>query len=293
MASTNKTPNYGLPQYTADDKPTYLGDFNKAMLDIDTVMKNNADMSQASETLANNANDTASSAVATALDAQNKALTAQTKADSASTIANNAQTDAQQAMTDASDAKTLANSANTNASSASNSANEAISTAQSAQSTASSAQSNAQQAINSVNELTNLLNISVFEKSTDSDITVTNGSLFSHNFTVAKNNEGSIAKFYGNIMVNNIPNEQNATINIQTSLRPSSDIIINNSAYQHYIGITTLSNSNNTFKDCTLKTNGQIQCTVTSVEGVARVQMFFLPYLYFIKDFGDTPNTDA
>lgn len=39
MSATNKTPNYGLPQYVAEDKPTYLGDFNKAMLDIDTNMK--------------------------------------------------------------------------------------------------------------------------------------------------------------------------------------------------------------------------------------------------------------
>ena len=39
MSATNSTPNYDLPQYVATDKPTYLGDFNKAMLDIDTNMK--------------------------------------------------------------------------------------------------------------------------------------------------------------------------------------------------------------------------------------------------------------
>ena len=39
MSSTNTTPNFGLPQYIPTDKPTFLGDFNKAMLDIDTNMK--------------------------------------------------------------------------------------------------------------------------------------------------------------------------------------------------------------------------------------------------------------
>ena len=35
MSSTNKTPNYGLPQYIDTDKPTFLGDFNDAMGIID------------------------------------------------------------------------------------------------------------------------------------------------------------------------------------------------------------------------------------------------------------------
>ena len=41
MSSTNKTPNYGLPQYIDTDKPTYLGDFNDAMGIIDKGMNDN------------------------------------------------------------------------------------------------------------------------------------------------------------------------------------------------------------------------------------------------------------
>ena len=66
MSYTNQTANYGLPQYTADDKPTYLGDFNKAMLDIDTAIKANENIAHASETLAQNANNSASEALSTA-----------------------------------------------------------------------------------------------------------------------------------------------------------------------------------------------------------------------------------
>ena len=43
MASTNHTQNYNLPQFTAPDKPTWLGDVNGAMATIDTTMKANAD----------------------------------------------------------------------------------------------------------------------------------------------------------------------------------------------------------------------------------------------------------
>lgn len=42
MPYTNSTPNYGLPQYIATDKPTYLGDANSAYSTIDTRMKANA-----------------------------------------------------------------------------------------------------------------------------------------------------------------------------------------------------------------------------------------------------------
>lgn len=43
MPYTNQTPNYGLPQYIATDKPTYLGDANGAYSKLDAQMKANAD----------------------------------------------------------------------------------------------------------------------------------------------------------------------------------------------------------------------------------------------------------
>lgn len=110
FASTNKTANYDLPQFVGTDKPTWLGDFNEAMADIDTGMHKNASdiasmqsdvasatsaASQASsdvatltgtvntlsgtvasvQTTANNASQTASSALNTANTANGKADT--------------------------------------------------------------------------------------------------------------------------------------------------------------------------------------------------------------------------
>lgn len=119
MSATNSTPNYGLPQYVADDKPTYLGDFNKAMLDIDTNMKKidnkatsnvseiataNANATQANET-ANTANKTAQTAQATANTAKTTADTAQTTATQASTTAQTASETATTASETATQAK--------------------------------------------------------------------------------------------------------------------------------------------------------------------------------------------
>ena len=110
FAHTNKTANYDLPQFVGTDKPTWLGDFNEAMSDIDAGMHKNASdiatmqsdvasatqaASQASQdvttltgtvttlsgtvasvqTTANNASQTASSALNTANTANSKADT--------------------------------------------------------------------------------------------------------------------------------------------------------------------------------------------------------------------------
>ena len=48
MASTNKTPNYNLPQFLGTDKASWLGDINPAMQKIDEQMKlNDTNASQA------------------------------------------------------------------------------------------------------------------------------------------------------------------------------------------------------------------------------------------------------
>ena len=41
MGYSQQTPNYNLPQYLADDRPSYLGDWNECMGIIDTSMKKN------------------------------------------------------------------------------------------------------------------------------------------------------------------------------------------------------------------------------------------------------------
>ena len=66
MAFTNSTPNYGLPQWVADDKPTYLVDQNGAYLTIDTNMKAIDGKAQDASTTATSAKTVADAAQQTA-----------------------------------------------------------------------------------------------------------------------------------------------------------------------------------------------------------------------------------
>lgn len=142
MSFTNKTANYELPQYVADDKPTFLGDFNKAMLDIDTNLKTVDNKATEAQSTSQNANSTADEALETAQSAESSALSANTNATEAKTMAQNAQTDASTAISTANSANENANNAKSNAENAINVANSANSTAQSANTTAQSANQN-------------------------------------------------------------------------------------------------------------------------------------------------------
>lgn len=111
MSYTNQTSNYGLPQYEADDKPTYLGDFNKAMLDIDTNMKTIDSKAISAESNASSANATSQSAQTIAQSAQSTADSAQAAAESAQATATQAQSTADTAKSTADTAKSTADNA--------------------------------------------------------------------------------------------------------------------------------------------------------------------------------------
>lgn len=98
MSFTNKTPNYDLPQYIADDKPSYLGDFNFAMSTIDTTLKTNNDLATSANQSATLANETANNAITTATNADTKAGNAMNNATTAMTTATNAQSSANIAL---------------------------------------------------------------------------------------------------------------------------------------------------------------------------------------------------
>lgn len=112
MSATNSTPNYDLPQYVATDKPTYLGDFNKAMLDIDTNMKTIENKAVSAESSVATANSNASQALENANQASTKADTAQATATQAQTTATTAKNTADTAQSTATSAQSTANTAN-------------------------------------------------------------------------------------------------------------------------------------------------------------------------------------
>lgn len=118
MSSTNKTPNYGLPQYIDTDKPTYLGDFNDAMGIIDKGMNDNKNAAGEGS----NKMDEANSRIG---DAEESLTETQNQVDSISGLAETIEAKVQTALTQANDAATKSGQANTNSTAAVNAANQA------------------------------------------------------------------------------------------------------------------------------------------------------------------------
>lgn len=166
MSYTNSTPNYGLPQYVADDKPTYLGDFNKAMLDIDTNIKTVSNSATSAESISNTANTKSTEALETATEASTLANSASSQVTNLSTVVDNL--------------KVQVSNADTNASTALTNAREALSTANQAETTANLAKSASdlnQSKIDDILTWTNPVSI-------NSNL-ITNGDLFcSYNSTL-------------------------------------------------------------------------------------------------------------
>lgn len=113
FASTNKTTNYELPQFVGSDKPTWLGDFNSAMLAIDTGMATNASDIDELESDVATASATASQASTDVAGLTSTVNTLSGNVSTVTTTANNASTTATSALNTA---NTANGKADTNAS---------------------------------------------------------------------------------------------------------------------------------------------------------------------------------
>lgn len=113
FAHTNATTNYELPQFVGTDKPTWLGDFNEAMSDIDTGMHENATAISTMQTDVNNAVSTASQASQNVTTLTGTVNTLSSTVSSVQTTANNASQTASSALNTA---NTANGKADTNAS---------------------------------------------------------------------------------------------------------------------------------------------------------------------------------
>lgn len=130
-------------------------------------------------------------------------------------------------------------------------------------------------------------NLSIFE--TVSNLTASQGTIDARStVNVAKNSDGSIAKIYGKIILNT-NYDGLITITGTTSLRPSQDITINNAMIVKQIGLLNQSESAVQIRDLVVAQNGTITITARSNANNYNVEISLLPFLYFIKDFGDVP----
>ena len=272
MSSTNKTPNYELPQFVANDVPSWLGDFNQAMSKIDTQMKANDSKAQSAETNAENANSSATQALETA---------------------NQANTTANGANTNATNALSLATTANDNASTAKQNAATAVSTANSASGNASSALSMAQNANTNANKALNGL-----EKFNLSNSQIISQSGIIGQTNIAQVNESTINiisdstnevfKLYGNIKAT-ASASGTVEVSIQSNLRPNEEITIINAGICLYNTESHMDTVN-----MTIQTNGIIKFTSwlnPAYLGDKTFKMVLLNCLYFLDAFEQSDVT--
>ena len=263
MSSTNKTPNYELPQFVANDVPSWLGDFNQAMSKIDTQMKANDSKAQSAETNAENANSSATQALKTA--------------NQANTTANGANTNATNALSLATTANDNASTAKQNAQTALQTANTANGLASSANSTAQNANTNATKALNELNKF----NLNNFQTYTNENmIPLTGLSDLNGAINIAYDNTKTVFKLYGIINLNTQAN-QSGQIKIQnTPFRPSKKITIQNGGIGNCGDITT-------FVNIEIDTNGDLYLDYwTTIAGIAQIGLFNC--LYFLQEFEQT-----
>lgn len=248
MSATNSTPNYDLPQYVATDKPTYLGDFNKAMLDIDTNMKS-----------IDNKASSAESSVATANTNASQALE---NANQASTKADTAQATAAQAQSTATTAKNTADTANTTATAAQNTANTANETAN-----------------------MNTQNIANMKKWT-TPVSIVDSSLSGSTLNCSYNLEMKLLNLYGklnferdnpnNIILGTLPEE----------IRPSETRTITNGLTPVY-PIGEAGNGAGVPADLTINNQGQIVLYNNGVGAPSRLNYGFVQLMLNISDWLD------
>ena len=168
--------------------------------------------------------------------------------------------------------------------------NEVDSHADAAQSTASSALSTATAASTNITNLTNYFNINTYTTYTPSNLSIVSGGGTIRNvstLTVARNADGSLAKIYGYIIIDNpTSNSARVKLNVNTGLSTDTKITVTGTGFIENIptdyGLTNINIDINT--DGTLEFYG----AVSPYDNVAIMRCFAC--MIFVKNFGDTPQ---
>lgn len=252
MSSTNKTTHYDLSQYTANDKPTYLVDYNSDMSAIDTGIYNaqtTADTNTNAIGTLSNLNTTEKTNLVGAINEVNTQV---------GTNTGNIGTLQTGVAANTGNIGTMANLDTTDKTSLVN-------------------------AVNEVNELAseilkfNLGTATTLNyTSTDNISSVGQGSL-----SLSTNSDGSIFKLYGYLSGTAI-NTNGITFTFNSSLRPDADYTISNC-------IVAMSGGYLTNAEIKIKTTGVIEVGCWA-NGGTHFEIVLPACIYFNKNFGDQPN---
>ena len=113
------------------------------------------------------------------------------------------------------------------------------------------------------------------------DLSITGGTITSGSLTVAKNSDGSICKVYGNIIISKT--SQTALITIpSTGIIPTAEFVVYPNGTEYNTANYSQENTSLTFK-----TNGDIVVTSYGSPSGSTVRTTAIPFVIFVKDFGD------
>lgn len=268
MASTNQTAHYNLSQYVANDKPTYLVDYNGDMAKIDAGIYSAESKALVNEGAIGNLTDLDTTAKNNLVSAINEVNTnTGTNTSSISTLSTNV-------GTNTTNIGTMANLVTDDKSSLVNAVNEV-----------KNESDNNKDNI----EKFNLTNFQTYNYQN----TYVNGASLSNNecnITVASNTDGSIGKMYGFFTVDMSGVSSGTIVNvvINTNFRPTTNINM------YGVGFFVVMINGTTSwiypQGATVNTNGQVTFNLQSVGSNEQVRVILYNSVLFLKDFGDTPN---
>ena len=269
MAHSNHTANYELSQFVANDKPTFLGDYNGDMSKIDAAIKAADNKAGAADTTAESAAALATSASTTATEAATDAATAIANATTALNTANNATTTAQ-------NASTAAQSASTTASAAATKADAAKAEAEAATAAVALKPSYDE----TFARMFSMTSNDVVPTGTDTFTVREAGTIFK----VAKNTDETLAKFYGRVQVTCSALASADSYKLCTLATGFSAP----TAAFNIFGLTGEDN-NGTPLTAFLKvtTTGDVELWANLAAGTTSVVIMLPPCIYVMQDFGD------
>lgn len=290
---TNSTSNYEFPQFIGTDKPQWLTDINQAFASIDTAIHSVSVLANLNSTKIGDLTDlttdnkidlvSAINEVDSHTDSNTNTLAGHTTA-----IGNNTTAIGNIADLDTVDKSNLVNAINEVNLIGKNNETK-IGTLNNLNTTDKSSLVGA---INEVDNNVKNFNLTSYETiSSTSAVTSANGSeITSVDLGIAKNNDGSLAKIYGQL---NCKCRGNDTLTFQTSLRPATDINVNGHVTRMIYGLVQYGIQPYSYGSVTMTihTDGRvtIPCTFAYNAGVDEATYLFANSLLFIKDFGDYP----
>ena len=274
FGSTNKTTHYNLSQYVASDKPTYLVDYNADMLAIDTAIYNAMSKATNNESNIGTMTDLTTESKSSLVGAINE-------------VGNHANTNAsnisQNTIDIASNTGAIGNLINLETI-AKNNLVSAINELKGVNDTQNTDITELQSLVNKFN-LTNIISLGTSD--------LTGGAYGSGNgLTCAFNSDYSVCKVYGNLtgVTGTGYTHDYESVNpvIPVGYRPTSDIVVNP------CGVSVYSHNEDFYNKSvflTFETNGKIKVTINKGNNLdVEMSTSVIPFLIFLKDFGDTPT---